>query len=138
MNKDEKQEVLDKLNNKKKVELGLCPHCQSYNYERSSPDYNDDYVIMECYCNDCQNTFTEYFSLDEVKFTDTDTDGNETEIFYTESLNKDDKETIFGWAEQELEMTEDQFTNKDHHDDYKSRVRRIIKLMKGEAVKLDW
>jgi rRNA maturation protein Nop10 len=47
----------------------------------------------------------------------------------------EDKETITGWAEAELEMKPEQFSNKDHYNDYMRRVKRIISLMKGETIK---
>lgn len=51
------------------------------------------------------------------------------------NLEEHEIDTLLDWANGELEMEENQFTNKEHHDDYKSRVINIISKLKGEAVK---
>lgn len=77
---------------KHKIELSKCPYCQGDNYERNTDDYQEDYVIMACYCNECEKSFTEYFSLDEVKFDDPNNE--EDDVFYTNNLSEQDKKTV--------------------------------------------
>lgn len=112
-----------------KVKLGYCPYCNSDDYTRDSPELDMDFVRVECTCNHCDKDFIEYFGLDEVY-----TKGDK-EFSYTKNLSDDDMQTIKGWAEAELEMKPEQFVNLDHYKDYIRRVKRIIKVMNGEAYK---
>lgn len=115
------------------VKLGECPFCNSTNYERGSLEPIDDFIVTRCECQDCNKEFKEYFGLDEVAF---DTK-EETGIILNKTLFQCDKDTIGDWAEQELLMKEEQFSNKDHHDDYKIRVNRILNIMRGRLIRGD-
>jgi len=114
----------------KKIELGKCPYCKSTDYYPTNDEWviemPNNYIVYSCRCNACGEYFSEYYSQDEIKF-----DNDEEEFIYNNTLGQEDKDTIKGWAEAELEMKEEQFTNKEHHDDYKMRVKRIINLMSG-------
>ena len=116
-----------------KVKLGQCPHCNSTNYGRGSLEPTDDFIKSSCTCNDCNKDFIEYFGLDEVGF---DTK-EETGIILNKAMFQCDKDTVADWAELELEMKGEQFSNKDHHDDYKFRVNRILTIMKGGLIRGD-
>ena len=55
-----------------KVKFGYCPFCNSTEYNEEISEfvtgYDCPYVIMDCYCKDCEKTFNTYYSQDEVKF----------------------------------------------------------------------
>ncbi len=69
-----------------KINLGECPFCNSINYTRNVRDWNEDFCSLECACNDCENYWTEYFQLEEVKF---DKEGEE--FIYNNCLSKEEK-----------------------------------------------
>ena len=103
-----------------KIKFGLCPHCHSENYnsyesERVN-DYEIPYLVYDCYCNDCKKTFTEYFSLDEVKF-----DDEETEVYATNTLSKGEKDILIAGLNLLVDFQQDEI-------DYS----KIFKKLKGE------
>ena len=77
--------------NNKIIKLSECPYCQGEDYESSYSemvaDYKIPYVVFDCRCNECYKMFTEYFSLDEVKF---DTD-DEEDNYVTSTISEEEK-----------------------------------------------
>ena len=45
------------------AESGKCPFCNSTNYTRDSLNPEEDIVTTTCWCNDCEKSFVETFSL---------------------------------------------------------------------------
>lgn len=92
------------------IQLGKCPYCKGEDYESSYSemvaDYDIPYVVFDCNCNKCDKIFTEYFSLDEVKF-DSDNDDEEN-IYATSTLGKEEKETLTKALNLLVETEEDQ------------------------------
>ena len=103
------------------IKFGKCPFCESREYSESISEfvncYGNPYVIMDTYCNDCEKSFTTYYSQDEVKFDDE----NGEEQIYNNSLSKDDKEVLLKAINLLIDQEGD--TN-----DY----TRIIKVLNGE------
>lgn len=71
------------------VKLGYCPYCNLDNYSRDTEDYQDNYVKMVCFCNDCKETFNEYFQLDEVTF-----NKNGEEFICSNTISNEEKEVL--------------------------------------------
>lgn len=101
MNKN--KEILDVLEEKHEIILGKCPHCNSTNYLRENPDFQEDDVIVNCNCNDCEKTFREYFVLDEVLFHDEDKE----EFIYNKTLSFHDKKILLKAMNLMIEYFED-------------------------------
>jgi hypothetical protein len=78
----------------KNFKLGDCPYCKGEDIQRDYSEYQREYheikpyVIFDCFCNECEMSFSEYFSVDETKLE------NEEEAYYTDVLSKDDKEVL--------------------------------------------
>lgn len=52
---------------------GKCPKCESFDYGRCNNESFEDYIKMDCRCENCQAEFTEYFilaSVEEERFDD--------------------------------------------------------------------
>lgn len=77
-----------KMTKDQNIKLGECPYCKSVEYERLDLEPQDDDIIVKCFCK-CRKEFTEYFSIDEVKF---DKEGEE--FIFNNALCKDEKETL--------------------------------------------
>lgn len=64
----------------KKTSMCVCPKCGGDDIEYLDLDYEGDYVIHKCLCNDCDASFTEYEALSYVGYAyediDYDSDGN--------------------------------------------------------------
>lgn len=77
-----------------KIKLGVCPYCENEYYNRSVSEdvncYDVPYTVIDCSCDKCSKCWTEYFTMDEVKFDLED----EEDIVYNNSLGKDDKEVL--------------------------------------------
>lgn len=100
------------------IKLGYCPYCNSENYSRDVDDWNDDYCSINCDCNDCNETFTEYYSLDEVKF---DKEGEE--FVYDNTLSEEEKLLI-------LSLVREYKKNVSNRES-RLQLNRIIRIMKG-------
>jgi len=118
--KEKQKEILEIIENNKEIKLGLCPYCDSNNYSRSVEDYQQDYIVMDCCCNECNESWTEYSSLDEVKFYK-----ENEEYIYNNSLSETEKETLIK-AMILLKKTE-----KIEIPYY----TRIIRILKGKLIK---
>ena len=124
--KELKEKILNKLEGKIEVKLGECPFCNSDNYTRDNVALEEDFVRVDCICGACGGIFIEYFGLDEVSF-DKGMEGG----IYNNALSDDEKEIIKGWAEVELEITEEQSSNKGNYHNHKDKISRIINIMGG-------
>lgn len=80
---------MEKHKKTEKVELGKCPYCNSTEYIRNTRGTEGNFVSMDCFCNDCDRWFVEYFGLDEVKF---DKDGEE--FILNNALTEDEKKIL--------------------------------------------
>jgi hypothetical protein len=69
----------------KKTELGVCPKCGSDDIEYLELNYEGEYVIHECLCNDCDFGFQEYERLSYDGYSYNDEDGK----FYDFDANGD-------------------------------------------------
>lgn len=69
--------------------LGRCPYCNGDNYTRDLSEIVNDYCVFDCWCNNCDERFTEYFVLDEVKY-----DKEDEEFFVCSTLGDNEKETL--------------------------------------------
>ena len=65
-----------------KTGMGTCPKCGSDNIEYLDLDYEGDYVIHVCECNDCHLSFREYEYLEYGGYSYEDEDG--TTHYYNE------------------------------------------------------
>ena len=81
------------------LKLGFCPFCGTDNYERNSTKLEENFFTAKCYCLDCDKEFTEYFGLDEVKFTE---DG-ETQ-WYNNTLEQEEKDMLREWTEERMDF----------------------------------
>lgn len=100
----------------KTIKLGECPYCKSENYARVDINWSDDFCSAFCECNDCENSFKEYFALDEVKF---DVDGEE--FIWNNTLSKSEKETLLKAMQLLIEKENDT-----------ENYTRIIRVLKGK------
>ncbi len=78
--------------------LGFCPYCESDNYSRENLQLEDDFVRIQCNCNNCGEDFTEYFGLDEIFFRKKISTENKLkygeEIYFTTQLSGNEREII--------------------------------------------
>lgn len=74
---------------KKEIELGKCPFCNSINYNRYDTNLEEDFFTAKCECNDCNKEFKEYFGIDEVTF-----DWYGESITLNNAFIKDERETL--------------------------------------------
>lgn len=121
----------------KEIKLGVCPYCQSDDFEvcvsETINQGTERYIVLDCSCNKCGNNFTNYYSQDEVRFEEDDGEN----ISYSNTISKDEKELILGWIKGELEMEENQFSCKEHYEDYIKRVKRLQNKCKGNLERVE-
>jgi hypothetical protein len=121
----------------KEIKLGVCPSCKYNNFEECVSETinegTEHYIVMDCICNKCGNNFTNYYSQDEVRFKE----DNGKNISYSNTISKDEKELILDWIEEELEMEENQFSCKEHYEDYIKRVKRLQNKLKGNLERVE-
>ena len=58
-----------------KTGMGTCPKCGNDNIEYLDLDYEGDYLIHVCKCNDCHLSFREYERLEYDGYSYDDEDG---------------------------------------------------------------
>ena len=58
-----------------KTSMCVCPKCESEDIEYLDLDYEGDYVIHKCECNNCHLSFREYEHLEYDGYSYDDEDG---------------------------------------------------------------
>ena len=89
---EEREQEFEKL--KEKIKLCECPYCKDKEFQETISEFvsesNSPYLVMDCYCNKCEKSFTQYYSADEIKFEDKD----EEDISFSNTLSKEQKDIL--------------------------------------------
>lgn len=108
------------------MKFGKCPHCGHVEYSRDFDEtvtcYDIPYVIFNASCENCGRNWREYFSQDEVCFTDKDDNSH----IYTNTIGDSDKKILLKAMNRLIDTEEDAV-------DY----TQLIKKLNGELEKTE-
>jgi len=106
------------------IKFGVCPYCNSSGYNREVSEYVGDYdipyLVVDCWCDNCDKKWSEYYSQDEVKISE----GEDGEFYLTNTISEDEKKTLLEAIDLLIDKEEDAIDYTD-----------LVKKLKGELVK---